>query len=98
MGTLEDIMKTLERIPLWKRLTALPAEVQELRARVEALEAQLAGKPGTLCPICNATGFKRVSSKPHPEFGFAGIKLDSYRCDACGHAEDRERNEGHHSR
>lgn len=94
MGMLEELNDLLDRIPLWKRLSAMPARVQAMEARIASLEAQLAGKPGALCPICNAVGFKRTASRPHPEFGFAGIKLDSYACPACGHSEERERDEG----
>ncbi|PPU41192.1 hypothetical protein [Xanthomonas arboricola] len=96
MGMLEDVIKALERIPLWKRVSVLPDQVEQLQERVAALEAQLAGKPGALCPICNAAGFKRTRSREHPDFGFAGLKLDSYECAACGHSEERERNEGAH--
>jgi ribosomal protein L37AE/L43A len=96
MGMLEDVIKALERIPLWKRVSALPVEVEALQLRVAALEARLAGKTGPLCPLCNTPGFKRISSKEHPDFGFAGLKVDSYVCENCGHKEDRERDEGTH--
>lgn len=91
MGMLEELNDLLDRIPLWKRLSAMPAKVQAMEDRIAALEAQLTGRPGALCPICNAAEFKRTASRPHPQFGFAGIKLDSYSCAACGHTEDRER-------
>lgn len=91
MGMLEDVIKALERIPLWKQVSVLPARVEQLEARIASLEAQLAGKPGALCPMCNATGFARTASKPDPVFGATGLMLDSYRCPDCGHAEDRPR-------
>lgn len=94
MGMLEELNDLLDRLPLWKRVSAMPDKLQALEARLAALEAQLADKPGMLCPICNAPGFKRTASRPHPEFGFAGLKLDSYVCAACGHSEERERDEG----
>ena len=94
MGMLEDVMRALERIPLWKRVSALPAEIETLQARVTAIEVALGGKAGPLCPMCNEPGFRRRASKAHPDFGFAGIKLDSYSCAACGHSEERERDEG----
>jgi polyhydroxyalkanoate synthesis regulator phasin len=46
VGIIEDIMHALERIPVWKRVSALPKEVDELRTRIAALEAKLEGKPG----------------------------------------------------
>lgn len=94
MALLEELNALLDRMPLWKRLSSLPQKTDELEARIAALEAQLSGKTGPLCPICDAPGLKRTKSEPHPEFGFAGIKLDSYACAACGHNESRERDEG----
>lgn len=94
MGMIEDVMKALERIPLWKRVSALPERTEQLEARVAALEAKLKGKPGLLCPVCNAPEFVRVVSTQDPTFGVFGVKSDSYRCAACGHSEDRQRNEG----
>src|SRR4051812_46194878 len=94
MGMIEDVMKALERIPLWKRVSALPDQVTDLQRRLAAIEARLDGKSGTLCPVCNAPNFMRVASKPHPDFGFAGVKVDSYSCASCGHSEERQRDEG----
>lgn len=94
MGMIEDVMKALERIPLWKRVSALPDRTEQLEARVAALEARLKGKPGLLCPACNAPEFVRIASQADRIFGDLGVKSDSYRCAACGHMEDRLRDEG----
>lgn len=91
MGMLEELNELLDRLPLWKRLGAMPDRIAALEQRVASLEARLAGTPGELCPMCNAPSFKRAASKPHPSFGFAGVMLDSYVCGDCGHAEDRNR-------
>lgn len=91
MGLLEDIQKTLERIPVWKRLVALPDKVEKLEARIAALEAKLGDKPGRECPLCGEHAMKTISTKPHPDFGFAGVKLDRLRCSACNHEEERDR-------
>ena len=91
MGMIEDVMKALERIPLWKRVSALPEEVAALRERVDQLEAQLAGKSGPCCPICNAPGFKVTASKPDPVAGDLGIIQDTHQCSKCGHSENRTR-------
>lgn len=92
MGMLEDIMLTLERIPIWKRVKALPSEIDELRARVAAIEARLAGTSGECCPLCGSDQFKAISTKKHPLWGDAsGLMLDQFKCGACGHSEDRER-------
>ncbi|MFL9863214.1 hypothetical protein PQR67_03390 [Paraburkholderia fungorum] len=91
MGLLEDIMKTLERVPGWKRIVAAPAEIDELKARLAKLEAQLSQAGGEICPVCRKAAFKVIKSIPHPEFGFAGTKLDTMKCSACGHEESRNR-------
>lgn len=91
MGILEDVMKALERIPVWKRLTALPNEVEALQKRVAALEAKLGPKTGQPCPMCDERTMKVVSTEDHPEFAFAGLKLDHMRCESCGHEETWER-------
>ncbi|MBU9251805.1 hypothetical protein KTD14_20290 [Burkholderia multivorans] len=74
-------MKTLERVPGWKRISGAPAEIDALKARVAALEAKLA-PGGQMCPLCNEPTMKVTASIPHPEFDFAGVKLDTLRCSA----------------
>ena len=91
MGMLEELNDLLDRIPVWKRLTAMPDKLQALEQRVEMLELRLSGKTGPACPICNAPGFQRTGSKPDPIFGDMGLMLDSYACAACGHSENRQR-------
>jgi transposase-like protein len=91
MGIIEDIISALERIPIWKRVSALPAEVQALRERIEALEKRLAGGSGQRCPVCNSTDFKVTGSAPDADFSFAGVMRDTYRCKDCGHQESRPR-------
>lgn len=90
MGLLEDIMKTLERVPGWKRISGAPAEIDALKARVAALEAKLS-PGGQVCPLCSEPTMKVISSVPDPDFGFAGVKQDSLRCSSCGHEETRQR-------
>jgi hypothetical protein len=91
MGVLEDIMHALDRIPIWKRVSALPKEVDELRKRVAALEAKLEGTSGVLCALCQSPDFKIVASGPDPTFGDMGVLSDRYRCGNCQHEESRQR-------
>jgi hypothetical protein len=88
---IEEILKALERLPLWKRISAMPSEVEALQARVTALEARLAGTTGPLCPVCNAPGFTKTGSRPDPIMGVMGVMQDSFQCPACNHKEDRQR-------
>ena len=41
MSTIGDIVSLLEKIPIWKRLKALPDEFDALKAKVAALESEL---------------------------------------------------------
>lgn len=91
MGMIEDVMKTLERIPVWKRVSALPDQMAALEKRIAELERRLAGTTGELCPICNAPQFKRIASVADPHFDFAGLMRDTFECQACGHRETRQR-------
>lgn len=89
MGILEDTLKALERIPAWKRLNALPSELAELRARVDALERRLAGG-GEICPKCKNPAFMLEKTEPAPPpWGRMGEKIDSLRCSSCGHSDVR---------
>ncbi|WP_321968872.1 coiled-coil domain-containing protein [Paraburkholderia tropica] len=91
MALLEDIIKTLERIPGWKRISAAPDKLDALEKRVQDLEAQLSQAGGEICPICRKAAFKVIKSVPHPDFDFAGTKLDTMKCSACSHEETRNR-------
>ena len=92
MGMIEDIMKALDRIPAWKRLVALPPEVERLQQRVAALEAQLAPATGDRCPKCRAMTFTLVESKPAPgALGKLGAMDDHFACTSCGYTDKRSR-------
>lgn len=92
MGILEDIMKTLERIPAWKRLQAVPKEIEALEERVKALETRLAPAQGDQCPKCRAMAFQLMSSDPAPPpFGRLGVMQDKYQCSSCNYSDTRQR-------
>jgi uncharacterized protein with PIN domain len=91
MGLLEDIIRTLERVPGWKRIAAMPEEMDALKKRIDALEAKLAPATGEQCPICKSPTLRVIASAPHKHFGAMGTKEDTLRCDACGHQEARLR-------
>jgi len=90
MGMIEDVMKALERIPAWKRISGLPAEVDQLQARIAALEARLSPATGEICPKCREPRFMLESSGPEPgPFGALGARIHTYRCSACGYEDIR---------
>lgn len=63
--SVSDIIKLLEQIPIWKQLKAIPQELEQLRRRVDALEAKLASPPapGKECPACGARTLRVISSE-----------------------------------
>jgi hypothetical protein len=63
MGIVDDILRALDRIPIWKRLQELPSEVDDLKARVAAFEDKLSGKwPPDVCRYCGARAARLVHS------------------------------------
>ena len=92
MGILEDVVKALERVPGWKRIAAMPAEVDSLAKRVAALEARLASATGEACPSCRAMHFKLIRSEPEPPpWGDLGAMQDRFECSMCGYTDIRKR-------
>jgi hypothetical protein len=83
MGILEDILKALDRIPIWKRLQELPSEVDGLKQRIAALEAALARCPADGCPYCGARAFRLQRQDMHGQ-------REIWQCGECqGKAELR---------
>lgn len=91
MGILEDVMKALERIPMWKRVNLLPDQLQALEERVKALEAKLDGPAGLACRRCNGQTLMFQRSESDPTFGDLGVQLDFYRCSSCNYEETKSR-------
>lgn len=78
MGILEDILTALDRIPVWKRLQALPGEVDELKGRLASLETKMGGKwPGDVCPFCGAQALRMETNDMH------GMR-ELWKCGECG--------------
>lgn len=89
MGTIGEISTLLDKIPLWKRLTSLPKEVEELRTRVAELELLMRGGSGQLCPMCASAQFTR--ERTDDSLSAIGYITDHFRCRDCGHQEPRQR-------
>jgi len=90
MSLLDDITKTLELIPAWKRMQALPQKIEQLEMRIAELEQRLEGG-GDQCPKCKAMTFMMVASEPDLRWGRFGTQCDYMQCSACGHEESRLR-------
>jgi hypothetical protein len=92
MSAIGDIASILEKIPIWKRLTALPAEFEALKARIAALEEEVQKRPSLeQCAICNTGNSKVTGVRPHPQLGPVGVQERTLQCDnpACKHSEKR---------
>lgn len=93
MGILEDVMKALERIPAWKRVTALPDEVAQLQKRVAQLEQRIAPASGDACPSCRTMNFSLIESRrAAPPWGDMGAMEDVFRCSRCNYERIDSRN------
>jgi hypothetical protein len=83
MGILEDIVKTLDRIPGWKRIQELPGEVDELNKRVAALEQKLGKKwPGDVCRHCGEQTLRLDQAWPSADA--KGYMKEQWKCQNCG--------------
>ncbi|WP_128000388.1 hypothetical protein [Piscinibacter defluvii] len=86
MGILEDVLKALERVPGWKRISGLPSEVDELKKRIAALEERIAPASGQKCPKCGALAYRLTSSSPvDDDFADSGAMTDHYSCSSCSY-------------
>lgn len=94
MISVSDIIKLLEQIPIWKTLRDTPKKIQDLEARMAALETAASAQralpkipAAKACPMCGAE-MKVTAERPHPSFAFAGVKLHDMAC-SCGHKTER---------
>jgi hypothetical protein len=66
--------------------------LQDKDTTIRRLQDEIDGlKKGEFCPICSVGRLKVTSSKPHPQFAFAGVQERSLACDSesCNHTEKR---------
>jgi hypothetical protein len=87
MGVIEDVLKALERIPIWKRLREIPDEVDDLKRRIAELEVKLGGKwPPDVCQFCGARAARMIWSDAADS---KGIARQDWHCSACDKTEIR---------
>lgn len=87
MGLLDDMLKTLDRIPVWKRLGEVPAEIEDLKMRLAVLEGKLNGKwPAEVCRYCGERA-ARLSAQfgPNAKGGY----IDQWTCNECQQSDER---------
>lgn len=85
MGIIDDILKALDRIPAWKRLQEVPSEVDQLKAKVAALEDKLGSKwPADVCRMCG----ERAARLGHSHLEKT-ISVERWDCEKCGGTDFR---------
>ena len=81
------MLKTLDRIPIWRRLNEVPGEVDDLKRRVAELEDKLGGKwPADVCRFCGERASRLDFSVPSQAKG--NVRED-WQCAACNKVERR---------
>ncbi|NQU27448.1 MAG: hypothetical protein HQ528_04095 [Candidatus Marinimicrobia bacterium] len=88
MSTISDLLKLLDKIPVWKTLNELPSQIKSLENRLKKLEDKLTGKSGTLCPKCGSINYAIIKCYPDPNFSTFGKNRIKYECSDCGHTRE----------
>ena len=79
---IEDILKALDRVPAWKRLGEVPAEIEDMKRRIAQLEEQLGGKYAP--EICRFCGERTVRLKNVLGPDEKGMLHEEWDCGKCG--------------
>ena len=88
MGLIDDIMKALDRVPVWKKLQDMPGQVAQMEQRIAKLEAKLSQPLSeNSCPACGERTFFVVDSGPARGPGHRGGVERHYKCKSCGFQE-----------
>lgn len=86
MFSLSDLVKLLEQVPVWKKMAAMPNEIEALKRRIELLERSANRVPqGDECPRCHGLSFGLDRTEPDPTFRALGVQRHYYRCGSCGY-------------
>lgn len=92
MVSLSDMLKLLDQLPVWKTLKTMPARIEALEQRLDALEQTqtIPKSPGQPCPSCGENALRRTSSKiSSGPFGALGAKDEIWTCETCGETDQR---------
>jgi hypothetical protein len=79
MGLLDDILKALDRVEIWKQLQNVPQRITDLETRVAEFEKLLSGNaPPDYCRLCGARAARLGLS--YVELGTIAERWDCAEC------------------
>ena len=87
--TVQDILKLLEQLPIWRSLRAMPERLDALEKRVAALEEELHRRPAPEnCPLCRSE-MKLQLIETH---WTGNVEFHEFACTSpgCGHKRQRK--------
>lgn len=86
MGIVDDILKALDRIPIWKRLQELPSEIDDLKRRIAAFEQKFGDKwPPDICKRCGERALRMIGTFSLEN----GVVQQTWYCSKCEGQEER---------
>ncbi len=89
MVNMKELKELMEKVPVWKDAAGAPEWMNELEARLHALEAQAAGAredargTGDTCPCCNTPSGRIFRIDKDPILGDIGGMMHYFECTAC---------------
>jgi hypothetical protein len=87
MGLLDDMLKALDRLEIWKELQGAPKRIEALEKRLAEVDALLDGKaPPGYCRLCGA----RAARLSHNSLE-RNIIIERWDCADCHHSDFRYR-------
>ena len=87
MGLLEDMLKALDRVEIWKELQTAPKRIADLEKKVADLEEKLGGKwPPEVCRYCGERAV-RLTDILGPDD--KGRMHEYWRCSKCNKTDVR---------
>lgn len=90
MGMIDDMLKALDRVEIWKQLQDTPKRIAALEERIAELEGKLGGKwPAEVCRYCGARSARLAYA--YPGVDAKGNAREVWKCsdEACGKEDQR---------